>query len=71
MEDNALYHKIECMLFVAGDPVALTELARVLDCPLAAARETLGGMARLHREPGLSIQLPGTKDTAPLASKRD
>ncbi len=71
MEDNALYHKIECMLFVAGDPVALTELARVLDCPLAAARETLGGMERLYREQGRGIQLLVTKDTAQLVSNRD
>ena len=35
--DKTINHKIECMLFVAGDPVAITELARVLDLPPAQA----------------------------------
>ncbi|NLI52914.1 MAG: SMC-Scp complex subunit ScpB [Clostridiales bacterium] len=71
MEDRTLYHKIECMLFVAGDPVPLTELARVLDCPLAAARATLSDMEQLYRDEGRGIQLLVTRDTAQLVSNRD
>jgi len=71
MEDRSLYHRIECMLFVAGDPVAITELARVLDCPLAAARATLREMESLYREEGRGVQLLVTQDTAQLISNRD
>lgn len=71
MEDRTLYHKIECMLFVAGDPVAITELARVLDLPLAAARNALADMERLYREETRGIQLLVTSDTAQLVSNRD
>ena len=41
INSKTIQNRIECMLFVAGDPVAITEIARVLDCPLAAARSAL------------------------------
>ncbi len=71
MEDKTLYHKIECMLFVAGDPVAIQELARVLDQPLAETRKTLSSMEQLYLEEGRGIQLLVTADTAQLVSNRD
>ncbi len=71
MEDRTLFHKIECLLFVAGDPVAIPELARVLNCPLAAARATLADMERLYKDEGRGIQLLVTADTAQLVSNRD
>ena len=71
MEDHTFFHKIECMLFVAGDPVAITELARVLDCSLAVAKGALSEMEQLYRSEGRGIQLLVTADTAQLVSNRD
>jgi segregation and condensation protein B len=71
MEDRNLYHRIECLLFVAGDPVAITELARVLDCSLAQAKTTLEEMERDYRDEGRGIQLLVTGETAQLVSNRD
>ncbi len=59
------------MLFVAGDPVAITELARVLDCSLAVAKGALSEMEQLYRSEGRGIQLLVTADTAQLVSNRD
>lgn len=70
MEDRSLLHTIECMLFVAGDPVAITEIARVLDCPLTFARTALLQMEELYREEERGIQLLVTEDTAQLVSNR-
>ena len=74
-EENAnervLYHKIECMLFVAGDPVAIAELARVLDLPTAKMRSQLAGMEHSYRLEGRGVQLLVTNDTAQLVSNRD
>lgn len=58
------------MLFVAGDPVAITEIARVLDCPLAAARSALYEMEQLYKTEARGIQLLVTEDTAQLTSNR-
>ena len=65
-----LYHRIECMLFVAGDPVAIAELARVLDMPTAEVRKLLSGMEKAYREAGRGVQLLVTNDTAQLMSNR-
>ena len=74
-EENAnervLYHKIECMLFVAGDPVAIAELARVLDLPTAKMRSQLAGMEHSYRVERRGVQLLVTNDTAQLVSNRD
>ena len=71
MEDRTIYNQIECMLFVAGDPVAITEIARVLDCPLAVARNTLADMERAYRDQERGIQLLVTDNTAQLVSNRN
>lgn len=70
MEDRTLFHTIECMLFVAGDPVAIVEIARVLGCPLANAKDALNEMEQLYRAEGRGIQLLVTGDTAQLTSNR-
>ena len=67
---NEVYNQIECMLFVAGDPVAITELARVLDCPLSFARTTLRQMEEHYQQEGRGIQLLVTDDTVQLISNR-
>ncbi len=69
--DRMVFHRIECMLFVAGDPVAIAELARVLDCPTAQMRSTLAEMERAYHEAGRGVQLHVTADTAQLVSNRD
>lgn len=69
--DQLLYNRIECMLFVAGDPVAIAEIARVLECSLAQARNTLGSMEQVYREEGRGVQLLVTADTVQLVSNRD
>ncbi len=70
MERQTLFNTIECMLFVAGDPVPLPEIARVLGCPLREARAALDEMEALYRDQGRGIQLLVTTDTAQLVSNR-
>jgi segregation and condensation protein B len=69
--EQLLRHKIECMLFVAGDPVAITELARVLDLPMPKTRNLLSEMEYSYRVEGRGVQLLVTHDTAQLVSNRD
>ena len=69
--NQTVYHKIECMLFVAGDPVAITELARVLDLPMQKMRFLLSEMEHSYLVEGRGVQLLVTHDTAQLVSNRD
>ena len=69
--EQVLRHKIECMLFVAGDPVAISELARVLDLPTPKTRTLLSEMEYSYRVEGRGVQLLVTHDTAQLVSNRD
>ncbi|MEZ4509240.1 MAG: SMC-Scp complex subunit ScpB [Eubacteriales bacterium] len=69
--DPHLWHKIECMLFVAGDPVAITELARVLDHSMQKMRASLSEMEYSYQVEGRGVQLLVTNDTAQLVSNRD
>lgn len=69
-ERKLLYNRVECMLFVAGDPVAIAELARVLEAPTADVRALLNGMERTYRESARGVQLLVTHDTAQLVSNR-
>ena len=69
--EQVLRHKIECMLFVAGDPVAIAELARVLDLPTPKTRTLLSEMEYSYRVEGRGVQLLVTHDTAQLVSNRD
>ena len=66
--DPHLWHKIECMLFVAGDPVAINELARVLDLPMQKMRHTLSEMEYSYQVEGRGVQLLVTHDTAQLVN---
>jgi segregation and condensation protein B len=70
LNEQTLHHKIECMLFVAGDPVAITELARVLDLAMPKARAILANMEYLYQVEGRGVQLLVTNDTAQLVSNR-
>lgn len=66
-----LRNRIECMLFVAGDPVAIAELARVLDCATADVRKALFDMEEAYRLAGRGVQLFVTADTVQLTSNRE
>ena len=51
-ERRRQYCRVECMLFVAGDPVPLAELARVLGCGRDEARALVGAMEEDYRAEG-------------------
>ena len=68
VERELLYHRIECMLFVAGEPVLLEEIARVLDLPLAGTKELLAGMEQAYRQTGHGIFPMVTEDTCQMVS---
>lgn len=63
-------HIAECLLFVAGEPVAITELARVLELSVGETRLLLGNMEDARRDAGAGIGLLVTRDTAQLVSNR-
>ena len=62
---------VECMLFVAGEPVLITEIARVLEQDEASVRALLYEMESTYRDEGRGICLLATDDTAQLISNRD
>ena len=61
---------IECILFVAGEPVLITEIARVLDQDEASVKALLHEMEMTYREEVRGITLMTTDDTAQLVSNR-
>lgn len=62
---------VECLLFVAGEPVLITEIARVLEQDEASTKALLFEMELNYREEGRGICLLATEDTAQLVSNRD
>ncbi len=68
---NELYHKIECLLFVAGEPVPIAEIGRVLQLDEPAVRQLLSDMEACYRAEGRGIQLLSTEESAQLVSNRD
>ena len=50
-----LRHRLACMLFVAGDPVPVSELARVLALPAKRVRELLREMEAECRAAGAGV----------------
>lgn len=67
---NVIYAKIECMLFVAGDPVPLAELARVLSLSLQEIKQVLWEMERDYRADARGILPLVTDETVQLTSNR-
>ena len=61
---------VECMLFVAGEPVLITEIARVLEQDEASVKTLLFEMETAYRDEGRGICLLATDDTAQLVSNR-
>ena len=62
---------VECLLFVAGEPVLITEIARVLEQDETSVRTLLYEMETTYRDEGRGICLLATDDTAQLVSNRD
>lgn len=65
-----LFYRIECMLFVAGDPVAIAELARVLGFSRDGMRALLAQMEAEYEQTQRGVQLLVTPETAQLVSNR-
>lgn len=61
---------IECLLFVAGEPVLISELARTLETDEPSIRELLYEMENAYRDEERGIGLLTTGDTAQLISNR-
>ncbi len=62
---------VECMLFVAGEPVLITELARAMELDTDTVRALLSEMETAYRADGRGIVLLLTDETAQLVSNRD
>ena len=71
MERSTLYNTLECLLSVAGDPVPIAELSRVLELSKPQMQALLTEMERSYREEGRGVQLLVTAETAQLVSSRD
>ena len=70
-EHRTQFHTIECLLFVAGDPVQIADLARVLEMSASDMRTLLSEMEWTYRSEGRGIQLLVTDQTAQLISNRE
>ena len=62
---------VECLLFVAGEPVLITELARVLELDEASTKTLLYEMETTYRDERRGICLMTTDDTVQLVSNRE
>lgn len=68
MQRNEQIAAIECMLFVAGDPVPTPELQRVLDLTELELNALLQEMQRLYKDSAHGIRLSVTDETVQLCS---
>ena len=68
---RTLENQVECMLFAAGDPVPVLELARVLALSVPETKAALAEMARRYQNEGRGVQVFVTEETAQLVSNRD
>jgi len=62
----ALAQLLESLLFVAGEPVTVAQLARALEVPADAVELALAALTALYRERGLRVQRHG--ETVQLVS---
>ena len=62
---------LECALFVAGEPVPITELARILGLSTDETRLLLVQMERIYREEGRGVLPMVTQESAQLISNAD
>ena len=64
-------HAVECMLFCAGDPVPVAELARALGMQIDEVRRQLARMELSYNAEQRGIQLLVTEESAQLVSNRN
>lgn len=69
--DNRQASIVECLLFVAGEPVLITEIARVLELDEASTKTLLYEMETAYRDEGRGVCILATDDTVQLISNRD
>ncbi|MDO4544381.1 MAG: SMC-Scp complex subunit ScpB [Clostridia bacterium] len=69
--DRTIANRIECLLFVSGEPLPVSEIARVLDMNEAETRALLFEMERIYAEEGRGIRLHITDASVQLVSNRD
>ena len=69
-EQRLTRNQIECLLFIAGDPVPVAELARTLAQPVPETRKLLEEMASDWEQEGRGIQIYLTEDTVQMVSNR-
>jgi len=65
------YNIIECALFVAGEPVPIIELARILNISADDTRLLLAAMERTYREECRGVLPLVTQESAQLVSNAD
>lgn len=63
-------HTVECMLFVAGDPVPITELSRTLSMPAEEVRRELSRMELNYQVEQRGVQILVTDETVQMISNR-
>ncbi|MDD3401074.1 MAG: SMC-Scp complex subunit ScpB [Eubacteriales bacterium] len=68
--NTTMHNRIECMLFVAGEPVTVLALSEVLGVSENEMRSMLYQMECSYRDEGRGIQLLATDDTVQLTSNR-
>ncbi|MDO4493282.1 MAG: SMC-Scp complex subunit ScpB [Clostridia bacterium] len=68
--NEALYAKIECLLFVSGEPVPVTELARVLGLSKPQTASVLKSMEKEYTASERGVLPFVTEDTVQLISNR-
>jgi segregation and condensation protein B len=71
MDQQKMFNIIECILFVAGEPVSAVELQRALDVTQIEIQSVLDNMEKRYREEGRGIQIYRTEETVQLVSNRD
>ena len=71
MDQQKIFHIIECILFVSGEPVSVMELQRTLDVTQIEIQAILDNMDRQYSEEGRGIQLFRTEETVQLVSNRE
>lgn len=68
--DASLFSRVECLLFVAGDPVPISEIARVLSLTAKEARKLLANMESQYRSENRGIFPLVTDEAVQLTSNR-
>lgn len=71
MTQNELFSIIECILFVAGEPVPIVQLQEALALTKLQMQPLLAEMEQKYREEGRGIQLFITDDAVQMMSNRE